>query len=343
MAEGTRNFFIGLASSIALLGLAGLLMSFGELDPLIRKRYQVTLHTDNAGGLRAGSTVEFQGVPIGVVDSVTTQENVNYPVRIVAFINKKEKVPADVQPFVSLPLIGSTAVLQLKSASQPGDPAIGYLPDNDRAEIFAPIRGGMFAELTEQLDQRMRPLMESLEKFNRLSDTFIAVGESLNSLMEEQSDESLSDGQPPNLRTAIVRLNIVLENAQQSLELANSFLGDEQLRADARGAVSKATALIDQATAAIDRYAKLAQSVEGNANDVTQRLLPVLDQAALTLEEVRRVAKLASSGEGTVGQLLNNPDLYKSLDDAAVRLDRTLLELQILIEQLKAEGVIINF
>jgi phospholipid/cholesterol/gamma-HCH transport system substrate-binding protein len=73
------------------------------------------------------------------------------------------------------------------------------------------------------------------------------------------------------------------------------------------------------------------------------RLLPVMDTLALTLEDVRRVAKQANDGQGTIGLLLNNPDLYKSLDDAAAKLNRTLIELQALIEQMRAEGVIIQF
>ena len=47
----------------------------------------------------------------------------------------------------------------------------------------------------------------------------------------------------------------------------------------------------------------------------------------------------ASEGNGTVGMLLNNPDLYNSLTEAAVRLQRVLEEVQLLIEKLKAEGV----
>ena len=68
-----------------------------------------------------------------------------------------------------------------------------------------------------------------------------------------------------------------------------------------------------------------------------------MDALGATLEEVRRVAKLASEGQGTAGQLLNNPDLYNSLNDAAVRLNRTLTDLQVLIQQLRAEGFIIQF
>jgi hypothetical protein len=44
-----------------------------------------------------------------------------------------------------------------------------------------------------------------------------------------------------------------------------------------------------------------------------------------------------------MAQLLNNPDLYNSMNDAAVRLERALTEAQLLIEKFKAEGVPVRF
>jgi phospholipid/cholesterol/gamma-HCH transport system substrate-binding protein len=339
MREGVRNFTVGLASIIALLGLSWLLMSFGELDFLFHPRYQIAINTTDASGLRAGSGIEYNGVPIGVIDDVTFQEDPAYPVHIRAFIDSNVRLPADVQPYASMPLIGSTAVLQLRRAG--GSPNV--LRDDGLAVINEPMRGGMLAEISEQLDARMQPLMESLERFNRLSDTFVSLGENLNTLFVPQTPEELEQGAAPNVHTAIARLNIVLDEAQQGLELANSFLGDEQLRTDARGAVHRANHLIEQATAAIDTYTQLAQSLKQDSTELTQRLLPVADALAVTLEEVRRVAKMAQDGKGTVGQMLNNPDLYNSLTDATRRLDRTLIELQTLIQQMREEGVIFKF
>ena len=76
---------------------------------------------------------------------------------------------------------------------------------------------------------------------------------------------------------------------------------------------------------------------------VVRGLLPIADDVAVTLEEVRRLTTLASEGEGTIAEMLRNPDLYNSLDDAAVRLERTLVEIQLYIEKIKAEGLDIDF
>ena len=339
---------VGLTSIAALLGLAALLMSFGELDPLLNPRYKVTVKSDDAAGLRPGGAVEYNGVPVGVVDQVYMESSdVEMPVRIVALVDSAVLLPKDVKPFATSPLIGGSSVLQLQPSHPTTQPLASstqdHLPTDGSAMIVGPIRGGLFAQITEQLDQRMKPITDSLEKFNALSDTYVEVGHNLNGLFATQSPEQIAGGEQPNLRTAVVKLNKALDEATEGLQLARDFLADDQLRNDARDAVRKANALIDQASAAVTKYAELATSLQKDSNALVQRLLPVADSLGSTLEEVRRVTKLASEGQGTVGQLLNNPDLYNSLNDAAVRLEHAIIDLQLLIAKLREEGVNINF
>jgi phospholipid/cholesterol/gamma-HCH transport system substrate-binding protein len=341
MREGLRNFMVGITAIGALIGLAALLMSFGELDPLLNPRYKLTIIADNAAGLRPGGAVEYNGVPVGVVDTVFMIQDPQNPVRIVCLIDQQMRLPAEVKPFATAPLIGGSATLQLQA---PPDSATGqFLPTDNSATLHGPIRGGLMAQITEQLDERMKPLTTSLEKFNKLSDTYVTLGESLNELVRPQSSAQLTQGEQPNLRTAVVKLNSALDEAREGLELAKKFLADEQLNTDVRSAVHKAHTLIDQATTAVQRYTELAESLQKDSKSLMEKLLPVADSVSTTLEEVRRLAKLANEGKGTVGQLLNNPDLYNSLTDAATRLERTMVELQLLIDKLRQEGVNINF
>lgn len=344
MREGIRNFMVGIVSIVALIALAALLMSFGELDPIFNPRYTLTIKTDNAAGLRPGGSIESNGVPVGVIHSIYPQQHdAEYPVRVICHINSDVLIPIDTKPFAYSGLIGGSAVLQLQAAANGEGTEGQFFPTDDTAEIHGPIRGGMLAQITEQLDQRLKPLNESLERFNRLSDTYSTLGENLNTLIKPQSDRDLASGQQPNLRTAVLKLNQLLDTANEALQLAKSFLGDEQINADARAAVANAKLLIDQATVAVERYTKLADSIQTNTDELTKRLLPVADSLAATLEDVRRLSKLAADGKGTLGNLLNNPDLYNSLTDAAIRLERTLVQVQTLVEKLQQEGVNINF
>lgn len=340
MREGLRNFMVGVASIGGLVALAGLLMSFGELDRYTNPRYAVTLITTNAAGLRTGGGVEFNGVPIGVVNRVYARtEDVQHPVRVQIAINDDIGLPADVTTSVTTPLIGGSALLRFTTPPREADAQVTLLARDGSATLTVELAGGMFDAVAAALDERMKPLMASLEKFNTLADTFTEVGSNLNSLMQPQDAEQIANGEAPNLRTAVIKINTAIDEATEGLRLAKQWLNDDQLRADVKGAVTKANQLIEQATSAVDRYTKLAASLETDANDLTKRLANVADTMATTLEDVRLLARKAQAGEGTLGQMLNNPDLYNSLTDAALRLEKTLVEVQLFIQKVKAEGL----
>ncbi|MHC4709938.1 MAG: MlaD family protein [Planctomycetota bacterium] len=327
MTQTTRNFLLGLTSIGGLVVLVALLMLFGELESVLKPRYVVTIDCTNAVGLRAGSTIELNGVPIGQVDGVVAVQQPRYPVRIQALIDRHVGIPDDVELYATSSLLGGSATLQLEAPPEPDTPV---LTRDGSAHLADEIRSRLIAQLTSELDARMGPVVEAMKEFELLA-------RNLNELVEPRDSDDPADTR--NIRTAVETLNEVLEDVHEALSMAKSWLGDEKLRADAGEAVHNAGVLIDQATATLDEFTKLASRLDADAETVVERLVKVSDEMATTLQEVRGLARKASSGEGTVGQLLNNPDLYESLDDAADRMERTLRDLQLLLDKIKDDGI----
>ncbi len=316
-----RNFVLGLASLVAVGGLGLLLLLFGELDTLVRGQYEVRLDCPNAVGLRSGSNIELNGVPVGHIGEVSNTRDQEYPVRIVAFISDAVVIPAEVVPYATASLLGGSATLQLEGLGSET-----ALPSDGSAVIRATIRSRLVEDLVEALDSRMDRLLGSMEEFRELA-------ANLNDL--------LGPGDVRNIRNAVETLNEVLDDVREALAMAKTWLGDETLRADARTAVSNANTLIEQATVTMEEFADLAGRIQTDSESVSKHLAPVLDELATTLEEVHGLVSRATEGEGTIAQLLNNPDLYESMNDAAIRLERALREVQLLAEKLKADGITI--
>ena len=57
------------------------------------------------------------------------------------------------------------------------------------------------------------------------------------------------------------------------------------------------------------------------------------------LMTINRLATTIESGEGTVGQLINDPKLYQNLLTATNRFSKLLADLQLLAEKWKQSGV----
>jgi phospholipid/cholesterol/gamma-HCH transport system substrate-binding protein len=340
MSELTRNFIIGLVSIVALIGFAALLMFFGELDLLPRKEYSITINMNVASGLRQGSPVQLNGVHIGSVAHVSLHESppdARYPVRVVAMIKDIHRIPHDVDARVNQSLLAGTAVLQLHG-SMPAEPTPDqFLVTDGKAQLFV-FERPLLDEIRAELDDRTKPLIEALDSFNKLSATYIALGENLNELVRPLEPDD-GDEDVVNVRRAMAKFNEVLDDAREALRLVNYWLADEQLLADAKQAVANARTLTEQATKTIEQYGKLAEKLHGDTDDVLMAILPVADEMAMTLAEVRVLLTTATEGRGTVAQLLKNPDLYQSLQDAAERLEQALTEVRLFIQKVKSEGL----
>ena len=352
MRDSVRNFLVGIASIGAVLGLIALLLLFGELDDLVRPRYLLTINTDHAAGLRPGSSVELNGVPIGMVNEITVTGGGAYPVQVTASIDRAVRIPANARPFAAASLLGGASLLQLEAQATPKE--TGFFPPDGSAIINAPIPFRMIEQITaeldkrmeqigEALDQRMTSVYEALDDFKTLSDTYTEVGANLNTLFGPIDENVPADQPQANLRAVVKRLDEVLISTQDALQLAKLWLNDEKLREDAKTAVANASTLIDKTAQTLERYTQLAGSLEADADQLTERLLPVADELATTLSEVRRLTHAALEGEGTVAMLLKNPDLYNSLDDAAVRLEQALKDLRLFIQKAQAEGVPVQY
>lgn len=334
MRSSTRHFLTGLTSLIALTGFVYLLFRFGELESVIRPQYRITVLTNRAAGLRPGSNVELNGVHIGVIDDVTLSSDPEYPVRVLARVQQKFDIPIHATPEIVESIIGGNSTLLLNAAPTVGEHLPAALSKNGDAELRG-IHMTLVERVTSELDRQFEPLIAALNDFREVGSTFRQVGENINSIIGTPGGD---DPDQQTIATLVTNLNGRLGQIETALDNANVWLGDAQLRSDAKQAVTRASELIDSATDAVSQYATLATKLEGQSAAIAQAILPVADQMATTLEEVQMLMRIASSGDGSVSQALNNPDLYLSLTDAAQRLDITLKEVQLLIQKLRAEG-----
>lgn len=340
MNENTRNFMVGLTTIGALIGMSLLLLLFGELDRYVHPRYAMYVDLNDAGGVRPGSQVELNGVPIGVVEQVNLRDRADLPIEARLRIDQGVQVPETAEPHIVAPLIGGSAILRLEYTSQPDIPT-RYLAHDGSGRLSGHYETPV-ETLTRELDVRMKPIIESLGRIDTLADTYQDLGEHLVELVRAQSPDELAAGDAANIHTAVQRLNRAIDESHATMVMAQRWLGDDELRGSAHDVVTRASDMLDNATATLDSYDRLARSLEEDTDQLTGRLLPAIDQLDETLTDIRTVMGKIDRGEGTIGQLVNNPDLYRSLDDAAHRLERVLVEVQLMVEKVRAEGVSIN-
>lgn len=334
MNDRTRDAAIGLAAILAAAATIMMLLAFGSLRELARSAVDLEVRMNRAGGLRYGSQITLDGVPIGNVDDVTLDIERELPVLFRCRIDEWVRIPVDHMVKVDAALIGGGTRLAILSLDPSADRAI-------YESGATPILTGTFQSLDEtlaaSLDIRMGPIADSFSEVGALAGTYQALGEELRGLVATggQSGEGIA--------STIERVNRTLDQANLAFTAATGWLDDDQLREDAKSAVFKANLLIERATDAALAAGRLANTLEEESPSLIARLSSTAVAVDGTLLEVQGLIDRASEGKGTIGRLLNDPALYEDLDDAAERLADTLRALKTLVEAVKAEGVRVDF
>jgi phospholipid/cholesterol/gamma-HCH transport system substrate-binding protein len=328
MRERMRNALVGLCAIGAIGGGSALLFFFGELEPAFASRWPLEVAFNEAGGLRKGSLVTLNGVPVGSVEQVRFWGDRDQPVLVTAAIDDDVKIPEPSVASVQASLLGSGARLELTAALPLRDPPRHYPTDK------RPLLRGRVQQLDdriiEQLDTRLDPVVRSFTDLG-------ALARSLNDLVKPGEDGAPPD--PESLRTAVRRLNDTLANADGALASARRWLDDEQLATDVRDAAHGASELMRDATVAANRIGAAADSITADARALRESALPVLDRASVALEDLDRLLVAARTGDGTVGRLVKDPALYEGLADAARRLDDALVKVNLLLDKIREEGI----
>ena len=332
MRERVRNIMVGVCT-IGALGAGGaLLFLFGEIEPMLAKRWQLKVAFNEAGGLRRGSLVTLNGVPVGAIEQVEFWADPTQPVLVIAAIEDSVRIPEPSTASVQASLLGSGARLELTATLPLATPARTY--PRDRETLLRGRVQSIEGSVLRQLDERIGPLMASFTEIAKLA-------KNLNSLVEPTPD-----GQTPNpesLRGAMRKLNDTLTSADAALKIAQEWMNDEQLRTDIRDAAHGASDLMRDATLSANRIGALADSLAADAASLRASALPVLDRAGGTLQELEQVLIAVRSGKGTMGRLMQDPALYEGLSDAAKRLDDALIKFNLLLDKIRAEGLGVEF
>ncbi|MDG2292761.1 MAG: hypothetical protein P8L37_08870 [Phycisphaerales bacterium] len=319
MNQTARDFLIGLCSIIACVGFAVLLIRFGEIRT--SSRYQVTIPTVQASGVRVGSSVTLNGVKIGVIESVEPTSDPRWPVTIIAGIDAERTIPSSAIPYSNSSLLGTGAALLLDVA--PSDTMAAPLAVDGTATLQGPVRSYMLATLNNALDERLNPVLDS---FNELAATYIGVGEDIQAIIGPASDVGHT------VRTTLARIN-------GALEMTEAWLGDEQLRDQAHDLIGTSIVFVNHGIDMVDQLTELTTNIDQHSATMMGELIPVTSELTRLLSTTDRVMQAVEDGEGTIGQLVTNRDLYDSLDTSMKQLQEAIVSFTLLVDQLREEGV----
>lgn len=282
------------AGLIVVLGITALIMGFSYLKSNSLLGKSTTLHAvyDHVGGLQSGTVVSLNGFSVGTIDDIAFLDETGK--LMVAFtITTDLPIPAD-----SKAELYDTSVLGGKGLQIVlGTPGSAIAQNGDT--LTSIVKVGMTDRITE--------LMEPLEaKVNSAIVETDLLMKNLNQLLDTDSQALLRETLN-NFSETSASLKVITQNVSEN------FTANEK----ALGTILESTA----------ELTSNLSSVSETLNDADlQGLIADLNTSVSATKEILEGVK---NGEGSVGQIFTNQELYLSLQENLSQLEWLLQDLRL--------------
>lgn len=288
---------------VGLFGLLVLVILFFGIKFLkgsdIFQRENVYYATYNdVSGMLVSSNVFINGLRVGYVKEITTTDERadNF---VVAFTVRSDiKIPEDSKILLfSSDLLGSKALkLQLGNSSK-------IISDGDT------IKSDKELGMLDNLGASISPMMNNLD----------SILSSLNNILNIQNQNSLQNT-IANIETTTARLGNITRNldnlmSSEKTKLAKIIENTESITSNLKDNNQKLTNIIQNVDNIVDSAAK--------AN-----IGSTLIETGKSIERLNSVLGVIEKGKGNVGLLINDEELYKSLDNSAKNLNKLIEDIK---------------
>jgi phospholipid/cholesterol/gamma-HCH transport system substrate-binding protein len=249
----------------------------------------VTTIVENAGGLRNGDPAQMRGVNIGRVSSFEMAPGGGVAIRME--ILNRYPVPEDSR-------------VVLRSAGMLGGMIVDVVPGTSAERV----------ERGEVLPGTVEPdIMSSVGNLGTQAEEVMARA---SALLAPQNVEAIG-ASAAELRVLLADLGALAAN--QRAEMAQL---SASLRRSAAG-VERITAGVEQATDELELERAIA-----NVDSLTARLGETSDQLYIASTTLNTVLSRVEQGEGSLGMLLNDEDLYENMNAAVLSLRELIVDIK---------------
>ena len=351
-SEARFAYRVGIVVICAAIILAILLMLFGEGW---KSQYTVFVESPTAPNVTVNTPVRKNGIRIGRVGLV---ENMDRSVRLTLKIDTDET-------------IYSSEVCKIGTASFLGDAVIDFVPgiEPDRGVALADRQSIAAANVrVERNPIEIVDLMMNMENQVDITLKSIEVASKNVAGAAETADEimvaiqdTVGGGEDgfreflANAQNLSAKAELAIDNFNEFMVNINEIAGDPEMRDNFRESVAKLPELLDginmtvaDARETINGFRGVASTAEENLANLLDFTHSVGEQGPEIVDNLNRsLAKLDSlmtdvgafagggSSQGTLGKLLNDPELYDNLNETIRNARDISAQLRPLIIQLQ--------
>ena len=323
MNERTLQIYVGAMVLASLIVTSVLVLMFGELPKLLRGEYTITISFNQAPGVADGTPVRKSGILIGRVKKVEFAED-QHTVLVRAAIGDQWPIYSTETCRVQTNLLGD-AFLDFML-----DPNVQGPPEKITANTV--IRGAKIPDPGQMLQDIGQDLPTTIVSVNQTSADLGVASKKLAITLEKLN--GILDENRSGIRQAVNQTNDILAGTR-------NVIGDEKTQQQLRDALAELPGMIrDTHDAVLSMKTTVVavnrnlQNLEGLTQPLGEKgpyLVTNLEKGTQKLDslvsEMLLFTQALNNSQGTIGQLVHNPELYQHLNRASKNIDQITRDL----------------
>ncbi|MGL6194162.1 MAG: MlaD family protein [Thermoguttaceae bacterium] len=352
----TIELKIGITVLLFMAVIVSLVVMFGKQSfPTLGQDYEITAQFENISGVKEGAPVFMNGVRVGKVKSVDLidTEGKRY-VDVKLLINKKWTIYTCDECRINSALISMTeTTLQITRNKnydgpvvplKPGEPMPGVVP-TDIVQSFSGLEGDITSAVKNISDaagklgtfiDRVNKVVGSEEDLTKKQDQFLEIIGQLGSVLKTVdelaknvntiiSDEETNE----NIHRVIQGLPDAIDNANLAIGRINTVAGE------ASTTLTKASKTFDNVNTKLDNITPFTEALGEDGPEILKSVRLSSRKLDGVMSDLSTLLEAFSNPDGSLGQLLNNPDLYDSVQAIVQNVEEVTYNLKPVVDDFR--------
>ena len=255
---------------------------------------------DDVGGLATSSKVSINGLGVGQVDEIKPITNKEGKISFVVKVLIKDNFSFSKSSTLEIYEPGMMSGKEVK---------INVVYGGDMAKSGDTLKGGNELSLMSSLGEKAGPISDQLQQALKRVDS-----------LASNANKILDDKNRAEIRALLINLNRTVAGFETTSKQVNSMLASNDPKL--QKLLESADKTMVTTNSAVEKYGDLAKNID------TKKLNDAVANLDASIGKLNTVISGIQNGEGSLGKLAKDEQLYQNISQASANLNNLLIDLK---------------
>ncbi len=295
----TKEIKAGLIAILAIVGFI-ILFQFMKGKSLFTTDNIFYAKFDNVEGLEASNPVSINGLKVGQVDQIIPITEPDGKIHFVVKVTVDDNFEFSKRSTLEIFEPGLMSGKEMRVNLAYGSP---MAKDGDT------LKGAFKLSMMNNISSQVGPVKDQLQIVLKRVDSLMM---NANAMTDAQNQQAI--------RALLSSLNRTVTSFESTSQQTNALLANNDPRIQKM--LDNANLATISAKTTIDKYGRVADEVD------VQKLNNTIDKLSLTADKLNGIISGIQNGEGSLGKLTKDEQLYNNLNESSANLNNLILDLK---------------